>query len=207
MEEDNIIIAVDLNLEDAVYFQKEYFHKLVSPAMLIIISTILLLISIVSIISEPPFGHTPALTAAFLVIPALFLFLETIGFKKGAANSFNTNKLAQKTQKYDIGAEDIKVSTESSNIVIRWNELYRAREAKEGFMLFTSKQQAHYIPKRYFVNYPGQIELMRKYISKVPTPKEDRKNAFSFLKGSFLIYIIIFVIVFFFISILTSPQP
>lgn len=204
MEEDKIIIDVDLKVEDAANFQKVFFFSKVSPVSLIIINSGLLLMAILSIIVQPPFGYTPALAVMFLLIPACFLYFVTFGFKKAAASNFKTNKLVQKTQRYEIGTEDIKISSESGSSIIKWHELYKAMEIKDGFLLFISKQQAYYIPKRYFGENSGLIDMMRKYISFAPVPREGNKFFSKVAHFGCLIYIVIFFIILLIVTLIST---
>ena len=67
---------------------------------------------------------------------------------------------------------------------MKWSGLYKASEIKESFLIFISKQQAYIIPKRYFNSTGEQAELMRKFMSQTPKPKDYTKEWRSFGKRS-----------------------
>ena len=197
MNTSKITVEVSVNQEDIYNFQKAVLFKNISPGFFIIISIIFLLIAAAAIIEKPPFGRNPAFAIILILISAFFLIGIPSAFKRGAANAFKTNKLLQKTQKYEIGDAGIEVSSESGQGFVKWDEIYKATETKDSFLFFISKQQAYVIPKRSFNENAQDIEFLRKYMKAAPSAKED-KFLGIFKKGlgwGCIIYILLFFVI------------
>lgn len=199
---DNIKITAEVNLtqEDIYSFQKAVLYKKISPGFFIATSIIFLVIAVVTIIEKPPLGSSPLLTILLILFSLLFLVFLPSALKRGAANAFKTNKLLQKTQKYDIGDDGIEVSSESGQGFVKWDEIYKATETKDSFLFFISKQQAYVIPKRCLNENIQDIELLRKYMKDAaPTTKEDKFPGLGIFKKGLglgcIIYVLLFVVI------------
>ncbi|MHB8064931.1 MAG: YcxB family protein [Ruminiclostridium sp.] len=196
MEIETINLKVDLTSEDIYRFQKSFLLNGTSKISLAIIAFFLIVMvvnSIISVANGDSSTSNIAKLIAFIVIPLVLVIAIPISLKRASVNALKTNKLLQKTQEYIINSEGINSSTTSTQVFIKWNELYKAIETKDSFQFYIAKNQAHIIPKRILENNLADIEAMRTAIKYVPVPKDKKKNIF---KWGLLIYLAIFVLIF-----------
>lgn len=105
-------------------------------------------------------GSVPKLISYFPIIFIVFLSLFFMfGYKwilkYNAKKHYNSNKLLQKDFTYTITSDSIKQESESSSVIMKWEDFYKATETKRVFLLFTSNSTAWILPKRYF----NKVEL------------------------------------------------
>lgn len=199
MDKSRITVEVSLSQEDIYNFQKAVLFKNISPSFFIVISIIFLMIVVTTIIEKPPFGSNPIFSIILILISVLFLIGIPLIFKRSATNAFKTNKLLQKTQKYEISDDGIEVSSESGRGFVKWDEIYKATETKDSFLFFISKQQAYAIPKRFLNGDAQSIEYLRKFIKLAPVAKEDKFLGVGIFKKVLgvgcIIYVLLFIVI------------
>ncbi len=192
MEGKSVNIKVDLTEDDVYKFLKSYIINGASKIYLAIILFVLFLqiVSYIMGIIRGDYSEQNIIKLFLLIIiPLIIFFVILISLKKSAANSLKTNKLLQKTQEYTISSEGFNGYSESAQVFIKWNEMYRATETRDSFQFFIAKGQAYIIPKRYLCN-SEDIEIIREAVKLAPVPKGKNK----FIWG-LLIYILIFIII------------
>lgn len=195
---ESISIKVDLTEEDIYSFQKAYILKNMSPVFIIIIGIFLFafVANTISAITREAFSIGALLPAIGpLIMVVVFVVIIPVSVKKSSKSLLDTNKLLQKTNYYTIGNEGVEISTESSNAIIKWSELYKAIEVKDSFLFYLSERQSYVIPKRYLAENMGQLELMRSYIKNAPVPKKKR-GLFGSFRFVYLLVLLFVIIVF-----------
>jgi hypothetical protein len=194
LDKDKIGVEVKITEEDIISFNKSVFYGKITPSSFIVVSLLLFFMITVQIILQPPFGKMPVFTGVLLLVLLNFLVIVPLVLKRTAVNNFKTNKLLQKTYQYQIGTEGMEICSETGNAFIKWEELYKAMETKDAFCFFISNQQAHIIPKRLLIVDLEQIELLKKYMSKVPIQKEKSGCIKKGLGIGCLAYILFFIV-------------
>ncbi len=201
MEKEAVSVKVDLTSDDVYKFFKSYIINGVSMIYLAIILFAIsfqIVIHMMVIIKGDYSEQNIFNLFLLIVIPLIIFFVVSISLKKSAANTLKTNKLIQKTQEYTISDEGFNAHSESAQVFVKWNEMYKATETKENYLFFIAKGQAYIIPKRYLID-EKDIEIIRKAIKLAPVQKG--KN--NFIKG-LLIYLLIFIII---LLVITFYKP
>lgn len=191
-----IKVEVNIQEEDIYRFQKRVFYQRISPLTIIAINIVVTLIAIFSLVDRLSKGLIPSGSIALLLVPIYFIIILPISFKRASRNTLNTNKLLQKTQTYVVNEEGVSITSETGNAFIKWTDFYKTLESKESFLIFISKQQAYIIPKRSLENNQEEILFLKKCLSNVPIPKDEKGGFFrKTLRYGLILYILLFVVI------------
>lgn len=95
-----------------------------------------------------------------LFIVFFLLFLPISVYRTASANYKSTQSLHEPIT-YAFGQESFTVMGESFNTTMQWKALYKVRETKEWFLLYTNRQIAMLVPKDAFSSV-NDIDTFRK---------------------------------------------
>lgn len=194
MEQEVIKKDVDLTPEDLYGFQVHLLKKGFKPSVIIMTAMVFSVLLLMALTSDASVLEKAFRAGLVFIVPAAFIAFVFRALKRSSINAFKDNKLVKQTQRYIMSEEAVLVESDTGYSNIKWEDLYKAEEAKENFLLYLSKQQAYVIPKRYFEGQPQQLALMQNLLSKAPKPKQDKKSGQILLWG-FLIYLVIFIVI------------
>jgi hypothetical protein len=83
---------------------------------------------------------------------------------------FASDKFLQLEQTYNITADAISVSSERSNTLVKWDDVYLLKESQEMFAIFIAKNRAFLLPKRFLDDATTQ-ELRQLATTNLPPKK------------------------------------
>jgi len=199
-----INVEVKLTEKDIYDFQKSVLAKRFSPISIIVFFIFFMIVVAGLSFEKVAAGGNPIGTIALILVPVIFIFLILMLLKKNSKTALKTNKLLQKTHRYQIDNEGIGATSESGQRYIKWEELYEAIETKESFLFFISKEQAYIVPKRCFGENIGQFELLRNYMKNAPI--SNRKKGLFFKRGFGLGCLVVYILLFFVVLIVALIQ-
>ncbi len=106
---------------------------------------------------------------AVIIFVAILIYLP-ISTKSRLKKLFASDKFLQLEQTYDITADSISVSSERSNTLVKWDEVYSLKESQDMFAIFLARNRAFLLPKR-FMDDAAIQELRQLAIANLPTKK------------------------------------
>lgn len=83
----------------------------------------------------------------FFIGGLLLISLPFIGSRIAAKRTFTSNKMFQEEVIYEFVDDTIKTTGESFKSELSWSSIYKAKELKEWFLIYQSKQLFYMIPK------------------------------------------------------------
>jgi hypothetical protein len=103
----------------------------------------------------------------FILFIALFLLYLPIGIYIHTSSNYKTTKFLNEAVTYEFTPETISAAGASFQSTIQWSVLYKVRELTDWFLLYTSKQQAMFIPKGAFHSMEELESFRRMWRAKV----------------------------------------
>lgn len=88
----------------------------------------------------------------FVWFTTIFLLYLPISIYRSAQSSYNSSKTVHEHLFYTFNPQGVAVAGETVNFSIQWRSLYKIRETKSWFLLYTNKQNAMLIPKSAFTS-------------------------------------------------------
>lgn len=161
-------IVFKLDLKDYIGFNYWYGKRsiiFVNAFYAVLILTILFLL-----LGLPNKKFEIVMDMVLLLVLSLFLVYFNTSIYFRSKKLFASDAFLQKEQTYNITSESISVSSERSNAIIKWDEVYSFRESKEAYYIFIAKTKAYLIPKRFLDDAAAQ-ELRQLVTSNLPPKK------------------------------------
>jgi hypothetical protein len=116
-------------------------------------------------------GMISSLITAIIFV-ALLVYIP-ISTRSRLKKIFMSDKFLQMEQTYNITVDAISVSSERSNTLVKWDEVYSMKESKDMFAIFIGKSRAFLIPKR-FLDDAATQELRQLATSPPPTSRQRK---------------------------------
>lgn len=113
-------------------------------------------------------GMISSLITAIIFV-ALLIYLP-ISMRSRLKKLYTSDKFLQLEQTYDITVDSISVSSERSNTLVKWDEVYSLKESQDMFAIFLGKNRAFLIPKR-FLDDAAMQELRQLATANLPAKK------------------------------------
>lgn len=88
----------------------------------------------------------------FVWFTTIFLLSLPITISRSAKSSYESSKTVHERLSYTFSAQVVAVIGETVNFSIQWRSLFKIRETKRWFLLYTNKQNAMLIPKSSFTS-------------------------------------------------------
>jgi hypothetical protein len=97
----------------------------------------------------------------FLYFIVIFLLIFPVILYRSANSNYQATKSLHEPVTYSFGGESFTVTGESFNTTMQWKSLYKIREMRDWFLLYTNKQIAMMVPKNAFAS-ANDLETFRK---------------------------------------------
>ena len=169
-----ILVSVKLNSKDLLKFKYGQYYGSLGGKIATSFGTFFLFILVFDLISN--FGemgarffvsYLPTIVLAaitLVIIPVIMIFQTQI--------SMINDPFLMKEQKYRFVDTGFSVSSDCSNLNIRWDEVYRIISSKHNLAIFISKNKAFIIPKRLFHENNQLLEELKQVFITNITPKK-----------------------------------
>jgi YcxB-like protein len=105
-----------------------------------------------------------------LLYSLLFVFLQPLFHCIYAIQFYNSSSFIKKLSTYKIDETGVELTSESANIVLKWQNVYKIKETNSLFLLYENKFQAHYIPKQDMT--AEQITALQALLKTIPLQKK-----------------------------------
>jgi hypothetical protein len=139
-----VIISTRLSLEDFVnvnyvlFFQKAIIKYIFFLAIVFIVAPFAFYAS----------GTAQDISWAQPIIGLAFPTILLVSINLSARKNYNSNKRISEPVTYEFGDVSLKITAETSNANIPWDQLYKVTQTKNWLLIWQSAQLANCIPKR-----------------------------------------------------------
>ena len=98
----------------------------------------------------------------FTLFILFFLLYLPIGVFRSARKLFDSSKMLHEQLSYTFTAESIVAAGQTFNTTIKWESLFKTKETRQWFLLYTNAQAAMVVPKSAFASAEeiGSFRLM-----------------------------------------------
>jgi hypothetical protein len=76
------------------------------------------------------------------------VFLQPLFHYIYAIQFYNSSSFIKELSTYKIDETGVELTSESANIVLKWQNVYKIKETNSLFLIYENKFQGHYIPKQ-----------------------------------------------------------
>lgn len=164
--ESTIELAVKLELADYVRASFWFLLRKWSMKMLLVCAVFLVALFFFRLIDDPNSKPYPA-----LILPALVLFMLGSTYLSARTN-MASNKSVQEVMHYTFSDHGIAAVAQSSSMHTNWNNILRAHETNNSFLLFISRNQIYIIPRRCFQDVEQIARFKQMLISRLGSKAE-----------------------------------
>lgn len=116
----------------------------------------------------------------FVIFLSIFVVYLPIGIFRSANSNYRAAKMLHEPVTYEFSLDKIAICGTTFNSTMEWRSLYKIKELKNWFLLYTNKQMAMLIPKRAF----STSEDMEVFRAMAYRAEHDEKGIAG-LKGTF----------------------
>jgi hypothetical protein len=88
----------------------------------------------------------------FVLFTTIFLLYLPISIYRSSRSSYESSKTVHEHLFYTFSPQGVEVRGETVNFSIQWRSLFKIRETRSWFLLYTNKQSAMLIPKSSFTS-------------------------------------------------------
>lgn len=161
-------IKVKLDEKDYIGFNYWYAKKII--IFVNVFYAFLIMIILFLLLWLPNRTFSMVIDIVALLVLVLFLVYFNIGIYFRSKKIFASDKFLQLEQTYDVTVDSISVSSERSNTLVKWDEVYSLKESQDMFAIFLGKNRAFLLPKRCMDEAAAQ-ELRQLATSNLPPKK------------------------------------
>ena len=183
---DSLSIAIQLTFKDFLNFQFGHLKKRMMPFLVFFI--LMLAISFLGVFtSDNSFIDWISPIAGCLGFPLIFIGLIYFNSKR----TFNTDSFLRKEHTYNFSKERLRITSENSDLIIEWNDIYKFTTTKQYLLIYLSPQKAFILPKHFFKD-DEQAFILSLLKSEIK-PKKNYSLFFNLGLYIFLIIMLLYV--------------
>jgi hypothetical protein len=157
-----------INLIYILSYRKGWMIFITIIGLLMLLVTIIYLIGTASMLFGKDFNPWSDIFLAFL-----FLVAIPISIYFSARSNYLSTKRLQEPIEYELSNESIRMTGESFNSELNWEQAYKIEELKNWFLIYQSKRTANFIDKKKLS--AEQIQQLRSFFKTLKTVKLDVK--------------------------------
>lgn len=192
-------VEVKLNEQDIYEFQKSFLFRRLTLRQCVAIYGLFAIFVVLQIVIDGVYSPSTSKHLLMLAMPVVVVGILVFFVKKTAKDMIKTGKLFEKATTYELTKDFIGYSAETGSGSFRWSDLYKLKETNHCFLMYTSKQQALILPKRY-MDETGVQEAVRTLCEESPTGLEVHNPWKLFAIGAFIMSASILVMIWVLIS-------
>jgi hypothetical protein len=154
VKDESTVISVQTKIELPEYRRMVFYNTYTHPSVIL-----LHLIGISMLTYYAIAGSNDWFTLFF----TLLMLYMPVSVYRNARSSYDSSKTVHENLSYTFTSQGLSVTGETVNFSIQWRSLFKVRETKSWFLLYTNKQNAMLIPKDTFAS-EGEVTRFRDII-------------------------------------------
>jgi len=145
---EKVEFKVDLTEQDLIGYNMKQAYGRVSTWALTGISILVVAFVIYALIYKPTWVSIDWTDILIATFASSYIFILPTMIKFSSKTIYKKNPQFRNTFFYDISSKGIKITNNSKDIVIKWDDLYKFVETPETFLVHIARGRAFIVPKR-----------------------------------------------------------